>query len=614
VESWFNKRNQTVLQESLGVAESYLTEHKKNAICDCIAISKTLEYHFERMSNNFEDNPISLSKNIGFLLDDLCGLKSVDAAILLDSYLNVIAHSKYSVSLHFLNVDYKKLKEMENLNEKGLILDTNDENDSKSIIAASCFKNSDEYMYLIIEKSINSDILSQARNTKIAHDEYFNLLKDRSSLEIAFIFMFLVMGILLLIASIAVAIIYSWRIVKPVSNLIDVSEDIISGNMDARADEDGSYEEIRLLSKTFNQMMEQISNQREDLVKINKKLDERMKFTGSVLAGVSSGVIGIDNNTIFIWNTAAEKLLGTSISSGERIGNVFPEIEGLLQLINREVTSIQKEIQFQKDNNILLFSVKIENIASHNNGRFVVTFNDLTDMVMAQRKAAWSDVARRVAHEIKNPLTPIQLSAERIRRKYLPQITVDANIFSELVNVIIRQVGDIKRLIDEFNFFARLPEPNLKECDLYDICGQAVFLMQNAADDVEVIFSTDKQNKSKIKADERLLHQSIVNLIQNAINALSTANKTDKKVWVSVKQTPPNMIVSVEDNGPGLPKGKTESLATPYFTLMPKGTGLGLAIVKKIVQDHRGELTFGESVHGGAKVTMLIPFSIGVNK
>ncbi|MDR1333600.1 MAG: hypothetical protein LBJ71_00065, partial [Holosporaceae bacterium] len=457
IESWFNERNRTVLRESLNVAESYLDEHKRNALGDCVAISRTLEYHVERMFDELEDNRDKFSKKIGFLLDDLCGLKRVEAAILLDSDLNIIAHSKYSVALHFLNIDYKKVKEVKSSDKKAIVLSTDQSETQKSIMVISCFKNSDAYMYLIIEKYIDSDILIQANNARIAYDEYLKLLENRQSLEIAFIIMFLIVGILLLMISIAIAIVYSWRIVNPVSNLIDVSEDIINGNMKARAKESGVYEEIQLLCRTFNQMVDQVSHQREDLVKINKKLDEKMKFTSSVLAGVSSGVIGVDNGRIYIWNTAAEKLLGKKINYGEYIKNLFPEIIELLK--GAAVSPIQKEIQFSKENNVLLFSVKIESLTSSNDNKLVITFNDLTNVVVTQRKAALSEVARRVAHEIKNPLTPIQLSAERIRRKYLPQISVDVEIFSELVNVIIRQVGDIKRLIDEFNLFARLPEP-----------------------------------------------------------------------------------------------------------------------------------------------------------
>jgi two-component system nitrogen regulation sensor histidine kinase NtrY len=594
----------------LSVAESYLAEHKSNALKDCTAISKTLEYYVDHALGNGETNPEGFSKNISFLLDDMCGLKEVDSAILLDSYLNIIAHSKYSVALHFLNVDHKKIREIKATENNGIILDgTPSDRQDGGIIAISCFRNVDSRMYVVIKKKVDSDVLAQANNARVAYDEYQQLYENRSSLEIAFIFVFLTVGILLLISAIAVAISYSWRIVKPVSNLIDVSEKIIRGNMSARAREEESDEDLKILCQTFNQMIDQVSYQRQDLERINQKLDERMTFTNSVLAGVSSGVIGVDNKAIFIWNTATEKLLEEKISFGEHIGNVFPEVAELLNEIGR-LLSMQRDIQFHRKNDVRLFSVRIERLSKESEERFVITFTDLTDMMIVQRKAAWTEVARRVAHEIKNPLTPIQLSAERLRRKYLPQVRENVEVFEELVNVIIRQVGDIKRLIDEFTFFARLPEPNIKKCDLREACRQAVFLMQNADDSVEVIFFSDGKNDYTIRADERLLYQSIVNLIQNAINVLSMDEKTDKKIWVALEQDSLQVRIIVEDNGVGFPKEKMEALATPYFTQMAKGTGLGLAIVKKIVQDHGGKLLFGESIHGGAKVTIEIPVTL----
>jgi two-component system nitrogen regulation sensor histidine kinase NtrY len=606
IEAWFNERNRVVLQESLNVAESYLAEHKRNALGDGFAIAKTLEYHLEKILEDYSYEPFE--KDINFLLDDLCGLKGVSAAILTDSAFNIIFHSKYSVNLHFLNISYAEIQKIKSSDGKGVILNNDAENPTNIVAATSC-KHQNEDMYLIIEKTIDSNILSQAKNTRTAYDEYHQLLRERSSLEIAFIFMFLIVGVLLLIASISIAIIYSWRIIKPVSNLIDVSEDIISGNLKARAKEEGSYEEIKILSRTFNQMIEQVHNQREGMIRINKKLDERMKFTSSVLAGVSSGVIGVDNGGIYVWNNASEKLLEQEISYGEHMANIMPEVEELLSSMDGNNSFIEREIKYKRSNETLLFLVRIENIEHGKNNRFVVTFDDLTSMMMAQRKAAWSEVARRVAHEIKNPLTPIQLSAERIKRKYLSQISKDVDTFSNLIDIIVRQVGDIKRLIDEFNFFARLPEPRLKKCNLYEIGEQAVFLMQNISSEIEIQFMHD-ENNYPVMADERLIHQSIINLLQNALNALSSKSKDDKKIMVSINTNRDKVLILVEDNGPGLPQEQIGSLAIPYFTLMPKGTGLGLAIVKKIVQDHQGELFFGDSSLGGALITISLPLLV----
>jgi two-component system nitrogen regulation sensor histidine kinase NtrY len=607
IESWFNERNRTVLRESMKVAESYLEEHKRNAMNDCITIAKIMDYHVETMLDIMDVDYDRFSKNMGFQLEDLCVLKGINSAILLDSSFNIIAHSKYSTALHFINIDKNEIERCVVNEKNAMIMELDDEN-AKSIKAISCFRTRyNECMYLIIEKNVNPQIISNTQNARNAYNEYYNLLEKRGSLEIAFIFMFLMVGILLLVASIVVAILYSWKIVKPISNLLDVSASIIDGDATARAKEVGSDEEMSLLIKTFNKMVQQVQEQKEDLININSKLDERIKFTSSVLAGVSSGVIGIDHNAIYIWNNAAEKLLGKEIVFGEHIANLMPEIEDMMQeTYNKQF--VEREVQYKKNGEYLLFSVKIENIefANNNLNRFVITFDDMTNVVVAQRKIAWVEVARRVAHEIKNPLTPIQLSAERLRRKYISQISADPQKFSELINTIIRQVGDIKRLIDDFNFFARLPEPLLRNCDVYDICKQAVFLMENASNDVEITFTPAKESYAT-RADERLLHQSIVNLIQNSINALNTIDKNDKKICVTLEDNHEYIIVAIEDNGPGLPKEKMESLATPYFTLTPKGTGLGLTIVKKIVQDHRGELLFEDSKLGGAKVTLLIP-------
>ena len=605
IDSWFNDRNRTVLQESLQVAESYIDEHKRQLLNDCTAVSKTLTYHIDKLTNLREQDFEKFSENVNFVLDDLCALKNLNSAILLDSSFNVIAHSKYSVALHFLNLQNEDIS---SIKERSSVILRSSFDDEKNIRAISCFRtDNNEYLYLIIEKSIDSEILLQAKNARQAYDEYFQLLEERSSLEIAFIFMFFIVGIMLLVGSIVVAILYSWRIVKPISNLIDASETIINGDLKARVPEETQYEEITTLMRTFNQMISQVQKQREDLVEINKQLDERIKFSSSVLAGVSSGVIGIDNNAVYVWNNAAEKLLGRQISFGEHIYNIIPEIEALLYAPSSNGIA-QKEMKYNKDNNELLLSVKVAHIETSSDyyNRFVITFDDLTNMVMAQKKAAWSEIARRVAHEIKNPLTPIQLSAERIRRKYISQINSDSETFTELIDVIIRQVGDIKRLIDNFTHFAKLPDPILKPCNLYEICKQAVFFIQNASEDVKISLIESNIDLS-VNVDERLIHQSIVNLIKNAVNALGTVTKDDKRVQIIIKNESNKFMVIVEDNGPGLPKEKIESLATPYFTLMPKGTGLGLAIVKKIVQDHGGELLFGDGDLGGAKITISIP-------
>lgn len=603
LDSWFNERNQVVLKESINIANSYLEEHKKKAIHDCSVITKSIEYYIDNI-DKFPGNKRQQFVEIGHILDEICRIREVNAAIVMDSILRVVAHSRYSTALHFLNFYYSEVQNLKKAPHRTKIIETAD---NDTIAAMSYFSAHGENMYLLIEKKVDPHIFIYAQHAQRSYQDYLQMYHERGSLEIAFVFIFLIVGILMLVSSISIAVVFSWRIVNPVSNLIDVAEKIINGNLSARVQGSKTYKEIQLLSSTFNHMVETMQTQQKDLIKVNQELDEKVKFATSVLAGVSSGVIGTDNGYVYVWNSAAEELLGRNIIFGEHIADILPDVEEMLS--QNSDTILKKDIQYKKGNQVSVFSLKVAHILLKNEHRAVVTFTDLTDVLVAQRKAAWTEVARRVAHEIKNPLTPIQLSAERIRRKYLRQIVDDPDTFSALTDVIVKQVGDIKRLLDEFNFFARLPEPKLMACNLYEICSQAIFLMQNVADNVTIHFD-DADRGCKINADERLLHQSIVNLIQNAINALSTVQKSDKGIWVSLSRKEGKAILQIEDNGPGLPKEKMESLATPYFTLMPKGTGLGLAIVKKIICDHNGELRFGESEHGGAKVTLSIPIEV----
>lgn len=606
IEDWFDLRNRTMLKESLNIAMSYLEEHKAEIKNDCYKITRVLEFNLSKL--DYYDPTEANATMVGYWLDDLASLKNINAAVLLDSNLRIVAHSKYSARLHFINIHFSFIQNIKH--DEVIILE--DKSDPENIKAITSLKNTrDEQMFVVIQKHIDPEVIKNVENAQRAFNEYNDLLKNRKSLEIAFILIFFIVGILLLISSIVLAIIYSWRISKPISNLIDVSEKIIDGDIQARADVLSPYEEITLLTKTFNQMIDQVYIQRQDLIKINKELDERMKFTGSVLAAVSSGVIGVEKDLVYIWNNAAEKLLDKKIVYSQKISEVFPEIEATLKDMNLENSYAEKEIQYKKGNELIIFMVKVENIISKNfpsENRLVVTFDDLTNMIAAQRKAVWTEAARRVAHEIKNPLTPIQLAAERIKRKYLSQITSDEETFSNLIRVIINQVGDIKRLIDEFNSFARLPSPILKRTNLKNICEQAIFLMKNTCADISIIFNAQEDCDFLLNADERLIHQSIINLIQNSINALRICNKSDKKIVVSVFKEASNFGILIEDNGPGFPKEKLASLATPYFTLMPKGTGLGLNIVKKIIQGHSGTLHFGESIiYGGAKISIYLP-------
>ena len=615
LESWFNKRNQTALRDSLNVANSYLEETRRSTLGDCVSISRAIEGQLNNMNipKGLEIDD-KFERTLGGMLDDFCRLKDMSGAILVTEE-KIIAHSKYSVSLHFLNLKYEDLQQLQkiaDLQRNGKLLKISGI-DEKTIICSACFRlmrDPSEYIYLITEKKVNPQIIEHADNARKAFEDYYKLLDNRSSLERAFIVMFFIIGLLILVISILLSLIYSWKFIKCISDLIDVSETVMKGDFTARVDEPHSDKgEISNLTRTFNQMISKVHRQQSELIAINDELDEKVKFITNVLTGISSGVIGLDNLCVYIWNSKAEELLGKKFVFGENILNVLPELQEMIKEINEQNSFISKEINYRRDNKTFFFSIKIVNIVAEDYNRYVVTFDDLTNMMVAQHKAAWSEVARRVAHEIKNPLTPIQLSAQRLQRKYISQISNDPETFTKLIEIIVKQVGDIKRLIDEFSFFARLPEPKLKKINLEEVCQQAIFLMNETADKVKIHFSKEKNiEEFLVNGDDRLLHQCIVNIIKNALNALSTVKRRSKGVWIHLRKEDDTIRLDVEDNGPGLPQDRMDSLATPYFTLLPKGTGLGLAIVKKIIQDHKGSLVFGQSSHdAGAKITMILP-------
>jgi two-component system nitrogen regulation sensor histidine kinase NtrY len=362
-------------------------------------------------------------------------------------------------------------------------------------------------------------------------------------------------------------------------------------------------------------MTHQLSSQRQDLVDANRELDERRRFTETVLAGVSSGVIGLDSaGRIHLPNRSAGELLGINLDEqvGNDIRDVIPDLaEPLDEAVRRPDKLIQREVRLSTPggrSRMLLVRVAAERLDAEIIG-YVVTFDDITELVSAQRKAAWADVARRIAHEIKNPLTPIQLSAERLKRKYLKEIHSDPETYVNLVETIVRQVGDIGRMVDEFSSFARMPAPQIKPDDLNDICRQAVFLQKTGNPDVEFVHQLP-EGKVAVLCDGRLIGQALTNLLKNAVEAIQGRDQPDAprgRVALSLDRQPDKLVVTVEDNGKGLPTENRERLTEPYVTTRTKGTGLGLAIVKKIMEDHGGDLYLEDAPGGGARIGLVFP-------
>jgi two-component system nitrogen regulation sensor histidine kinase NtrY len=356
----------------------------------------------------------------------------------------------------------------------------------------------------------------------------------------------------------------------------------------------------------------QLQTQQSELIEANRQLDQRRRFTETVLSGVSAGVIGLDQEgRINLPNRSAALLLGTDLDQhiGKDLAEIMPEMAGLVEEAERRPDRLsESQVQLVRGGRARTLLVRIapERIEGEAKG-YVVTFDDITELQAAQRKAAWADVARRIAHEIKNPLTPIQLSAERLKRKYLRDIHTDPETFVACTDTIIRHVGDIGRMVDEFSSFARMPSPILKDEDLGEIVRQATFLQRAATQEISIEVDLPRHSV-RLSCDSRQVAQALVNLMKNAAESIhlrTGEGLPPGTIMVTLTEPDGDIVLAVEDNGRGLPAEGRERLTEPYVTTHAKGTGLGLAIVKKIMEDHHGELVLEDRDGGGARVKLV---------
>ncbi len=469
-------------------------------------------------------------------------------------------------------------------------------------------------LYLYVGRFIEPRVLAHRDEVHLAAAQYERLEGQRSGFQITFAVIYILVALLFLAAAISIGIHFAAQLADPISRLMGAAERIRAGDLTARVPEGEKDDELVSLSRAFNRMTYQIQSQQRELIEANRQLDERRRFTETVLTGVSAGVIGLDRDgRINLPNRSASALLGVDLdqSIGEDLAEVAPEMAGLFEEATRRPgRRAQGQVQLARNNSTrtLLVRITAEQDEAGVSG-FVVTFDDITELLSAQRKAAWADIARRIAHEIKNPLTPIQLSAERLRRKYLKDIKKDPETFRICTDTIVRHVEDIGRLVDEFSSFARMPAPVLKPEDLTTIVEQAVFLQRTAHP--EMAFETSFASRPvTLRCDARLVSQALINIVKNAIESIEgriVEGHSSPAGWISVAvgESEGRVSIAVEDNGKGLPQHDRERLTEPYVTTRAKGTGLGLAIVKKIMEDHEGELVLEDREAGGARVTLV---------
>jgi two-component system nitrogen regulation sensor histidine kinase NtrY len=467
--------------------------------------------------------------------------------------------------------------------------------------------------YLLVGRLIDSKVLEHMASAQGAVSEYNGLKAQLDRLQVMFSIVFVTLALLLLLAAVWYGMRFAARLTTPISNLVLAAERVRGGDFSARVDDAAYKDEIGTLSRSFNRMTEQLSAQRTELMDANRRLDERRRFSEAVLSGVSAGVIALDRNKhITLSNRSAATILNKidqPVAPETSIESVLPGIgELLVQAEQLPGEMAQNTLTLNKNGKTITLHVRVtvEQFDAEIEG-FIVTFDDITLLVAAQRNAAWADVARRVAHEIKNPLTPIQLAAERLKRKYLKFIVDDQESFIKYTDTIAKHVGDIGRMVEEFVSFARMPQPKFSDEDIGGIIRKAVFSAQVANPAIAYKLDIPAQ-PFMFYCDERQITQIMTNLLKNAAEAIEAKNTSPAKgegaIRVQLSCHDELLEITIEDNGIGLPAVEPQQLLEPYVTTRTKGTGLGLAIVKKIVEDHKGRISLENIPGGGARVVL----------
>ncbi len=606
IQAWFSERVRTAIEASNAVAQAYLEEHRQGIRAEAFA-----------MANDLNREASSLMRDLGAFdsrLDIEARTRSLSEAMVVDGSGRVISTSPLSLTLELELVPWQAI---EQANRGQVAVLTNDQDERvRAVVKLNRFIDA----YLVVGRFIDPAVLDHISQTETAVAQYRRLEARREGILITFVLIFVVVALLLLLAAVWIGLTLATQITKPISRLITAAEQVRKGDLAVRVDAEASVDEIGTLSRAFNRMTSQLQTQQEGLVLANQVLDERRRFTEAVLTGVSAGVVGLDaSGAIELPNRSASKLFGIDLEKviGRPLVEIAPEMGELVANAMRwPGRQSEAEVKLVREDKTCTFLARI--VAERSSGAttgYVLTFDDVSALVAAERKAAWADVARRIAHEIKNPLTPIQLASERLKRKYLKEIRSDPETFAACTDTISRQVEDIGRMVDEFSAFSRMPRPEMKIENLNDLVRQVGFLEHNRNPDVRVEPETP-DDPVPMRCDGRQISQALTNLIKNAAEAIA-ARKPDPdqplptgQIRVIVRSEAHDdkqrlVSIIVEDNGCGLPSDQRDRLTEPYVTTHVKGTGLGLAIVKKIMEDHGAELSLADRKEGGARVSMV---------
>jgi len=600
IQAWFDERVQTALEESVAVAEIYLAEHKETIRADALAMAGDLR----------RDLPVLMTNPTLFnqVLDGQTALRNLSEAVVFTR-----GGALARTSLSFSRTMERRPEHVRARADFGQIIGVADEDDK---IRAVLKLDSATDVYLMIGRSVDERVMNHMIAAHGAVNKYRTLKSDISNIQIHFSLLFILVSLLLLLSAIWYGIYIAINLVIPVTRLISAAEKVRAGDYQARVPVGSKEDELNTLARTFNRMTEQLDRQRAELMTANRQLDERRRFTEAIFAGVSAGVVALDAFLVITLNnrTAASLLQNDERQSmkGMPITALIPDSAALLEKVRHNPNVMaDQHLTIRRGDKKLNLHVRVSaEVKGEEIEGYIVTFDDITELVAAQRSAAWSDVAKRIAHEIKNPLTPIALSADRLRRKYadfLPE-GEDRDNFQRYLDTIGRHVKDIGQMVEEFVSFARMPAAVMAQHDLNQTIRDACFSARTAHPTVHYTYLLPP-TPVIMRCDERQMAQVFINLLKNAAEGIESrteqsTDSPDGEVQIRVEASEKLIIVTIEDNGLGFPPDKIHQLTEPYVTTRAKGTGLGLAIVKKHIESHRGTLELENRREGGARVIL----------
>ena len=612
LEGWFSSRVQAVVASSLAAAQAYEGEHRHDLTVDTDALTRFLDD--ARGQNLYLDDGDLRQLLTQGQAKIQRGLRS---AYVIDGTGQIRARGERSYLFNY-NAPTPEQLQQAAAGQTVLIDDWNN-NELRALQVLAAYP--DRYLY--VSRVVDGNILKLLDETQQTVHLYKQLESNRGQLLFEFGLLYLGFALILILAAIWLGLWFAERLARPVGRLAGAAQRVGAGDLDVQVLEEEGDDEIAMLGRIFNQMTRQLKGQRDALMQNNRQTEARRRLFDSVLSSVTAGVIGLDaNGCLDFLNRSALRLLALDEGRdiGRDLGLAVPEFLALFERLRDGAgVVVQEEIKVSRKGRLESLLVRMATRRS-DSGRlegYVVAFDDVTDLVSAQRMAAWGDVARRIAHEIKNPLTPIQLSAERIKRKFRPLVGPEVEALDQYTDVIVRQTNDLRRIVDEFSRFARMPEPERAEHDLTRLMRDAVVLQESALHGARLVAEIPEK-PVLLEIDPTLMSQALTNLIKNAGEAIESLVEKGApdgyapEVRVSLETDDQAAVIRIADNGIGLPEDRAR-LFEPYVTTRAKGTGLGLPIVKKIIEDHGGTLAlvdappFADGARVGAMAEIRLP-------